>query len=199
MEKKIMTLQIGFIVLLGFFLTMCYVVYESNKEINKLKINAEYYDKKITDYNVLLANQNGKHQQTLELVENLLVNNRELKARIEKLEEELQKKKEVANNQDIELELFARAIFRLETGNGTSSLWKIHNNPGGIKCGSEYCSYSSKEEGMNSLKQLLKWYHNKFGTDYKSATDLYCQCGEDYYPLFKKIYEEEKKKMSRGL
>lgn len=53
----------------------------------------------------------------------------------------------------------------METGNDSSYLWKIHNNPGGIKCGIEYCSYATEEDGMDALRSLMTYYYEKYGTD----------------------------------
>lgn len=53
---------------------------------------------------------------------------------------------------------FAYATFALETGYGTSDLWVYHNNPAGITCGVNYCSYSSQEEGYRAMFDLLSSY-----------------------------------------
>lgn len=53
---------------------------------------------------------------------------------------------------------FALATFILETGHGTSEAWISNNNPGGIKCGDEYCSYSTKDEGLAEMFNLLHSY-----------------------------------------
>lgn len=64
---------------------------------------------------------------------------------------------------DCEFEWKAKALvsatFRLETGNGKSSLWQQNNNAGGIKCGNEYMfSYQSKEQGYKALETLINQY-----------------------------------------
>lgn len=102
------------------------------------------------------------------------------------------------HEEEKEIEIFKRTIFRLETGNGTSYLWIYKNNPGGIKCGVDYCTYSTPDDGMKSLDSLIRLYYRDYGKDYKAATDRYCQCGEEYYPLFMEIYNEEKIKVLRG-
>ncbi|MFV0382350.1 MAG: glucosaminidase domain-containing protein [Breznakia sp.] len=53
---------------------------------------------------------------------------------------------------------FAYATWALETGYGTSDLWTEHNNPAGIKCGIEYCSYINEEEGYEAMFELLSEY-----------------------------------------
>lgn len=55
---------------------------------------------------------------------------------------------------------FALATFILETGHGTSETWVTSNNPAGIKCGEDYCSYSSKDEGLAMMFNLLHSYTN---------------------------------------
>lgn len=42
---------------------------------------------------------------------------------------------------------FAYSVWRLETSNGTSSVWLTKNNPGGIGGQNNYHSYSSQEDG----------------------------------------------------
>ena len=53
---------------------------------------------------------------------------------------------------------FALATWILETGNGSSLMWIQNNNPAGIKCGSDYCSYQSKDAGLAQLFYLLSQY-----------------------------------------
>lgn len=54
---------------------------------------------------------------------------------------------------------FALAIWSLETGHGQKgTAWAISNNPAGIRCGIEYCTYSNKDEGLDEMFQLLKAY-----------------------------------------
>lgn len=46
-----------------------------------------------------------------------------------------------------------------ETGWGkVSPAWVNGNNPAGIVCGSDYCSYSTKENGIESMFELLSKY-----------------------------------------
>lgn len=53
---------------------------------------------------------------------------------------------------------FALATWILETGNGSSKMWTQHNNPAGIKCGEDYCSYPSKDAGLAQMFHLLNQY-----------------------------------------
>lgn len=55
---------------------------------------------------------------------------------------------------------FALATFILETGYGKSEAWVTNNNPAGIKCGEDYCSYQSKDEGLAMMFDLLHSYTN---------------------------------------
>lgn len=58
---------------------------------------------------------------------------------------------------------FAYSIWRLETSNGTSSVWLTKNNPGGIGGQKNYHNYSSQEEGFHGLFRLLTKYANEYG------------------------------------
>lgn len=58
---------------------------------------------------------------------------------------------------------FALATWAWETGWGSSDLWINHNNPAGITCGIEYCSYDSKEQGLQAMFSLLRYYINDLG------------------------------------
>lgn len=194
-DNKMMWIQIAFIVLLTAFLTSCYILHETKVKSNNLE--------KLLRQETIRNNETIRNHDKLYNMYHTTLNEHikqinELEQKVQTLEKELEKKIEENKQRDTELELFTRTIFRLETGNGTSQLWVLNNNPGGIKCGEDYCSYPTKEQGMDALRNLLKWYHKEFGTDYKAATDLYCQCGEDYYPLFNRIFEEEKEKLFRG-
>lgn len=53
---------------------------------------------------------------------------------------------------------FALATWILETGNGSSMMWTQNNNPAGIKCGEDYCSYPSKDAGLAQMFNLLNQY-----------------------------------------
>jgi hypothetical protein len=77
-------------------------------------------------------------------------------------------------------------------------LYKVNNNHGGIKCGDEYCSYLTKEEGLQALETLLKGYVDLYGYDIKKIRSIYCPvtdigCEGDY-EKFIEIYEGELRK-----
>lgn len=115
------------------------------------------------------------------------------KARLEKLERDKAKSRRA----------FLNATFVIETGNGSSYMWKHMNNPGGLKCNGpgQRCSsdnyryFSSKEEGMREKERLLQGYFDKYGDDFKTIREIYCQCGPDDYPKFMKIYYQELNKL----
>lgn len=98
---------------------------------------------------------------------------------------------------DCEFEWKAKALvsatFRLETGNGKSEVWLQNNNAGGIKCGNEYCSYQTKEQGYKALETLINQYIKKHGFDLSAIRYEYCgsHCGIEDLIEFEKIYQEE--------
>ena len=96
---------------------------------------------------------------------------------------------------DPNFEALVKATWRIETGNGTSYLWKRYNNAGGIKdyYTGNYVSYQSEEEGMQALRELLlNKYVDKYDYDLKSIRKEYCyQCGHKDYKVFKELFEEE--------
>lgn len=53
---------------------------------------------------------------------------------------------------------FALATWAWETGWGTSKLWLNSNNPAGITCGADYCTYESQEQGLQAMFTLLRHY-----------------------------------------
>ena len=67
---------------------------------------------------------------------------------------------------------YALAVFVLETGHTSSSLWLESNNPAGIKQNSNrtnctntkkgYCVSESKQEGMEQMITLMARYANQY-------------------------------------
>lgn len=53
---------------------------------------------------------------------------------------------------------FALATWILETGWGYSPLWIKSHNPAGIKCGTQYCTYNTSEDGIEAMYRLLNLY-----------------------------------------
>lgn len=130
----------------------------------------------------------------------------QLEKEIYNLEQEIYNLEEKIEELELEIEnlkefnALVSATFRLETGNGSSYLWTEHNNAGGIKCGVEYCSYSSKSEGMVSLAQLLERYVDKYGYDLEAIRYEYCgsHCGDGDLQTFTEIFNQEKERRNYG-
>lgn len=97
---------------------------------------------------------------------------------------------------DIMFDTLVATTWRIETGNGTSTLWTEYNNAGGIKCGNEYCTYPTQEQGYKSLETLLRGYVDKYGYDLKAIRERYCgiHCGSKDLIEFTKIFKEELQK-----
>lgn len=90
---------------------------------------------------------------------------------------------------DTNFEALVKATWRLETGNGTSRLWLTQSNAGGVKCGKEYCSYQTKEAGLEALRTLLSRYVESFGYDLEAIRSVYSE--SDDTEIFRQIYIEE--------
>lgn len=58
---------------------------------------------------------------------------------------------------------FVLATMIWETGYGNSDAWINGNNPAGIRCGQEYCTYPTPEAGLEAEIELLRIYTQ--GTD----------------------------------
>lgn len=99
----------------------------------------------------------------------------------------------------LEFHALIRATFRYETGNGTSSMWVNMNNPGGLKCNGpgQQCSadgyrfFESKKAGLDEKVRLLEGYVDRYGYDFRTIREVYCQCGPEDYYKFMDIYNEE--------
>ena len=144
-------------------------------------VRLEKHNEELEEDNIKLKNKIEEVKDEIELleedIEDLIVENEEL----------LNKKIEEENK----WKAFVSATFRLETGNSSSSLWLNRNNPGGIKCGSEYCYYDSPEQGMSALNSLLEHYVNKYGYDFEKIRSIYAPNQPEDYPKFITIYNEE--------
>ena len=127
--------------------------------------------------------------------------NNNLRNEIETLEFTIQEMNKVINDLNSELaewRALVETTIIFETGHRDSYLYKVNNNHGGIKCGDEYCSYLTKEEGLQALETLLKGYVDLYGYDIKKIRSIYCPttdigCEGDY-EKFIEIYESELKK-----
>lgn len=86
----------------------------------------------------------------------------------------------------------------LETGHKTSYTYNVLNNYGGISCGVEYCSYESKEQGLQALETLLEQYVDAFGYDIQAIRSVYCPISDEGcigdYEKFIEIYNEQLEK-----
>ena len=82
--------------------------------------------------------------------------------------------KVAANVYDLDFNL-VYAIARLETGNFTSGLWLNSNNPGGIKSGSGWASYSSQFVGIMEMCRILRYgYIDQGLTTPEAISKKYC-------------------------
>ena len=100
-------------------------------------------------------------------------------------------------SQDERMDALVNATYILETGHGKSRLWNTKFNAGGIKCGVEYCSYPSKEEGFKALRKLLSRYVDNHGYDLKAIRDIYSET--DDTALFTSIYNKELRIIREGV
>ena len=55
--------------------------------------------------------------------------------------------------------VYAAAVFVLETGWGSSSVWLTKHNPVGIRCGSRYCRYSTAADGLRRMFEIMADYY----------------------------------------
>ena len=55
--------------------------------------------------------------------------------------------------------VYASAVFIHETGWATSDAWLNKNNPAGIKCGNQYCSYETETEGLEMMLAIMRDYY----------------------------------------
>lgn len=131
----------------------------------------------VNDYNELSTKSKKQHELILRIIDE---NNR-VKEENEQLKFELAQWTALVN-----------ATFDVETGNGTSYLWKHHFNAGGIKLtDTEYRSYANEEEGLKVLKSLLREYVETYGYNLKSIRARYCyQCGEQDLQTFTELFIE---------
>ena len=97
---------------------------------------------------------------------------------------------------------YALVVFVKETGWGIHSpAWLNGNNPAGIKCGMDYCSYNTKEDGIESMFQLLHNYVDGSipyigkRTTAIEVRDKWCETKDidEIIGLWKQINEESKK------
>ena len=56
--------------------------------------------------------------------------------------------------------VYAAAVFVLETGWGSSSVWLTKHNPAGIRCGSRYCRYDTATDGLRRMMEIMQDYYS---------------------------------------
>lgn len=56
--------------------------------------------------------------------------------------------------------VYAAAVFVLETGWGSSSVWMTKHNPAGIRCGDRYCSYTTATDGLRRMFEVMQDYYS---------------------------------------
>lgn len=103
--------------------------------------------------------------------------------------EEAEKLKEAVKpviKKDCSFDALVLATFNLETGYGSSWLWKNYYNAGGIKCGTEYCKDTSEYNGMQRLRVLLQRYVDRYGYDFEAIRSVYSE--SDDTALFTNLY-----------
>lgn len=84
---------------------------------------------------------------------------------------------------------FALATWAWETGWGSSDLWLHNNNPAGITCGADYCTYETQQQGLQAMFSLLRYYVNELDRNtVTSVRDLWSE--SDDAECIVKIMEE---------
>lgn len=77
---------------------------------------------------------------------------------------------ELINNSEIVYPKVSYAIHRLETGNGSSKLYKNHHNMYGFKSGGKYKKYRNKQESVQDYvrfeRKVIEKYNIKSRTQY---------------------------------
>lgn len=84
---------------------------------------------------------------------------------------------------------FVLATWAWETGWGSSDLWLHNNNPAGITCGADYCTYETQQQGLQAMFQLMRYYVNELDRNtVTSVRDLWSE--SDDAECIVKIMEE---------
>lgn len=105
---------------------------------------------------------------------------------------------EYINEQNAQWRALVNTTIILETGHKTSYAYNVLNNFGGISCGSEYCTYETREQGLQALETLLEQYVDAFGYDIQAIRSVYCPISDEGcigdYEKFIEIYNEQLEK-----
>lgn len=75
-------------------------------------------------------------------------------------------------------QVYAAAVFVLETGWGSSSAWLNKHNPAGIRCGSRYCSYSTATDGLRRMFEVMQDYYSNGLTTVDQQRSLWSEAGD---------------------
>lgn len=85
---------------------------------------------------------------------------------------------------------FALSIWALETGWGKSKSWREGNNPAGIKATpTEYVAYSTQEEGIKAMFELIESYCDSGLTTVKEVRHYWSESEDtsDIVSIWKEI------------
>lgn len=92
---------------------------------------------------------------------------------------------------------FAYATWALETGYGTSELWRNYNNPAGIiklDGSGEYQTYATEEEGLKAMFELIKHYCDSGNCTVEGIRSRWSEAEdtEKIIKIWKELIQEEK-------
>lgn len=71
--------------------------------------------------------------------------------------------------------VYATAVFVLETGWGSSQAWLNKHNPAGIRCGDQYCKYSTATDGLQRMMEIMQDYYNNGLTTVAQQRNLWSE------------------------
>ena len=74
--------------------------------------------------------------------------------------------------------VYAAAVFVLETGWGSSSVWLTKHNPAGIRCGSRYCRYSTAADGLRRMFEIMADYYGNGLTTVAQQRSLWSEADD---------------------
>lgn len=74
--------------------------------------------------------------------------------------------------------VYATAVYVLETGWGSSSVWLTKHNPAGIRCGDRYCSYSTATDGLRRMFEIMADYYSNGLTTVAKQRSLWSESND---------------------
>ena len=74
--------------------------------------------------------------------------------------------------------VYAAAVFVLETGWGSPSVWLTKHNPAGIRCGSRYCRYSTAADGLRRMFEIMADYYGNGLTTVAQQRSLWSEADD---------------------